>query len=343
MKRRTPPRLHRLVVVISILLFATQVIYAQTGGTIDLSWHALSSGGASANGGAVTLAGSVGQFGAGTSSGGTTTLAGGFWNSGNSGTLAVTLTNFSAAQEDDAVLVTWETASELENRGFNLYRGVDPAGPDRQLNATLIPSQSQGSPSGFIYTWEDRADLQLGTTYFYWVEDVDISGATTIHGPVSVGFAPLAVTLAGFSAVQQGDTILATWETASELDNLGFNLYRGVDPTGPDRQLNAALIPSQSPGSSGGYAYTWEDRADLLPGVTYFYWLEDVDIHGATTMHGPVSVTMQTPTAVTLSRFQAGAADTPGPAVGVLLMALLTLVVTVPLARLLALRQPKDE
>jgi hypothetical protein len=266
-----------------------------------------------------------------------------WWTLGNSGTLAVTLTNFSAAQEDDAVLVTWETASELENRGFNLYRGVDPAGPDRQLNATLIPSQSQGSPSGFIYTWEDRADLQLGTTYFYWVEDVDISGATTIHGPVSVGFAPLAVTLAGFSAVQQGDTILATWETASELDNLGFNLYRGVDPTGPDRQLNAALIPSQSPGSSGGYAYTWEDRADLLPGVTYFYWLEDVDIHGATTMHGPVSVTMQTPTAVTLSRFQAGAADTPGPAVGVLLMALLTLVVTVPLARLLALRQPKDE
>ena len=99
---------------------------------------------------------------------------------------AVTLADFSAAQTGDAVLLTWETVSELENRGFNLYRGTDPSAPDRQLNETLIPSQSQGNPGGFIYTWEDRADLAPGTTYFYWVEDVDIYGVATRHGPVSV-------------------------------------------------------------------------------------------------------------------------------------------------------------
>jgi len=66
-------------------------------------------------------------------------------------------------------MTTWETVSELENRGFNLYRGTSDAGPDRQLNETLIPSQSQGNPGGFIYTWED-------------------------HGPVSVDYgAPTAV------------------------------------------------------------------------------------------------------------------------------------------------------
>jgi hypothetical protein len=110
--------------------------------------------------------------------------------------LGVTLVDFSAVQQADAVLVTWETNSELENRGFNLYRGTSAAGPDRQLNATLIPSQSQGNPGGFIYTWDDHADLVPGTTYFYWVEDVSLSGATTLHAPVRVDFAvPTAVTL----------------------------------------------------------------------------------------------------------------------------------------------------
>jgi|GEM_PF-6662226 len=115
---------------------------------------------------------------------------------------AVTMADFSAAQTGDAVLLTWETVSELENRGFNLYRGVDPSAPDRQLNDTLIPSQSQGNPGGFIYTWEDRADLTPGTTYFYWVEDVDIYGTATRHGPVSVDYgAPTAVRVLDAGAV----------------------------------------------------------------------------------------------------------------------------------------------
>ncbi|HSN76173.1 MAG TPA: hypothetical protein VL334_13950 [Anaerolineae bacterium] len=114
---------------------------------------------------------------------------------------AVTLSDFHAAQQGDAVLVTWETASELNNRGFNLYRGTSPDGWDRQLNTALIPSQSQGSPSGFVYTWLDDVDLVPGTSYYYWLQDVDTSGAMTMHGPVSVDFTgPTAVTLSGVSA-----------------------------------------------------------------------------------------------------------------------------------------------
>ena len=65
----------------------------------------------------------------------------------------------------------------------------------------MIPSQSQGSPGGFIYTWEDRADLAPGTSYFYWVEDVDVNGATTMHGPVSVDFSvPTAVEVTDLAA-----------------------------------------------------------------------------------------------------------------------------------------------
>ncbi len=150
------------------------------------------------------------------------------WNGGStlsdftafrSGILAVTLAEFYAEQVADHVLVSWETASELGNMGFNLLRGTSPAGWDRQLNDLLIPSQSLGNPGGFVYTWEDAADLVPGTSYFYWLQDVDVNGATTLHGPVSVDFVtPTAVTLGGVSANQGLDTL--HYSTAAALSAL---------------------------------------------------------------------------------------------------------------------------
>ena len=53
------------------------------------------------------------------------------------------------------------------------------------------------------------------------------------------------------------------------------------------------------PGSPQGHAYTWTDAA-VEPGATYWYWLEDVDLSGATTLHGPISATVAESTAVRL-------------------------------------------
>lgn len=140
--------------------------------------------------------------------------------------------------------------------------------------------------------------------------------------------------LASGDGFLQGDLVLLTWETNSELNNRGFNLYRGTSSAGPDRRLNATLIPSQSQGNPSGFVYTWEDRADLVPGTAYYCWVEDVDVNGVATMHGPVNVDYTVPAAVTLSRLDSIPADgTDGPLVGTLL-ALLT-----PLAGALALRR----
>lgn len=122
----------------------------------------------------------------------------------------------------------------------------------------------------------------------------------------------LAVTLADFRAEAQSDHVLVSWETASELDNQGFNLYRSTSPDAPGQQINPALIPAQAPGSAQGVLYRWQDL-DVTAGSTYFYWLEDVDFSGATTLHGPVSVDFQAPTAVTLGGLAAGAANSPAP------------------------------
>jgi hypothetical protein len=108
--------------------------------------------------------------------------------------------------------------------------------------------------------------------------------------------APLAATLASFSAVTDGQQVLVTWETVSEIDNAGFKLYRG---TGDDWGSAALLTfaPSQAPGSSQGFSYSVSDVA-VEPGLTYWYWLEDLSLAGVATGHGPVSVTVIAPTAV---------------------------------------------
>jgi hypothetical protein len=80
--------------------------------------------------------------------------------------------------------------------------------------------------------------------------------------------------------------------------NAGFNLYRSDSAAGPLALLT--WLSSQAPGSTVGFAYSYEDRA-VQPGQTLYYFLEDVSLSGATTLHGPVSVTIQTPTAVTLA------------------------------------------
>ncbi|HSN77087.1 MAG TPA: right-handed parallel beta-helix repeat-containing protein, partial [Anaerolineae bacterium] len=109
---------------------------------------------------------------------------------------------------------------------------------------------------------------------------------------------PLAVTLASFDAQAMADHILLSWETVSEANNAGFNLYRSASPAGPDELL--AYVPSQAPGSTLGASYSFDDD-QVAAGQTWYYWLEDVDLSGATSLHGPVSATIQAPTAVTLT------------------------------------------
>lgn len=82
--------------------------------------------------------------------------------------------------------------------------------------------------------------------------------------------------------------ILIEWSTASELDTVGFNLYRSDNPEGPFEIVNASLVPSSSDPMTGG-DYEYEDRS-VIPGETYYYRLEDVDANGGTTHHGPIEV-----------------------------------------------------
>ena len=105
--------------------------------------------------------------------------------------------------------------------------------------------------------------------------------------------------------------MLVAWETLSEVDTAGFNLYRSLSEGG-ERTLLAS-VPAQGPGSPAGALYSYQDT-NVSASQAYWYWLEHVSLGGATTLAGSVSVIYQAPTAVTLSGIDAGQSPLPVPA-----------------------------
>ena len=96
---------------------------------------------------------------------------------------AVDLLYFEATGETRLITLGWETGSEIDNMGFNLYRAASPDGPRTQINPKLIPSRVPvGSPYGAVYRYLDRSLREVGT-YYYWLEAVSTSGFTNVFGP----------------------------------------------------------------------------------------------------------------------------------------------------------------
>ena len=102
------------------------------------------------------------------------------------GPTAVTLSRFEAWPIATGMHVQWETVEEVDTLGFNLYRSTTLEGSRVKLNRTLIPARNLGSPIGAVYDWNDIFWLARPRTLFYWLEDVDIHGHTTMHGPAKL-------------------------------------------------------------------------------------------------------------------------------------------------------------
>lgn len=132
------------------------------------------------------------------------------------------------------------------------------------------------------------------------------------------GFALTLLPLAwlGLSAVLiflslDNDSIEITWQTETEYNTAGFNIYRSESENGRYKKLNNAIIPASGDASSGG-TYTFVDK-DAEPDITYYYQLEDIEYDGAAKTHPPV------------------AASTPDPEWLLLSLALLSLFISVSL------------
>ncbi|MCP4624782.1 MAG: hypothetical protein GY850_14820, partial [bacterium] len=100
---------------------------------------------------------------------------------------------------------------------------------------------------------------------------------------------PTLVELSTFDAVKTRGRVAVTWETAAEIDNAGFNIYRSDSEDGNYHKVNANLIPAKGSASSGTF-YRFNDTT-LTGRKNVWYKLEDVDLSGVATIHGPIKTT----------------------------------------------------
>jgi uncharacterized repeat protein (TIGR01451 family) len=136
------------------------------------------------------------------------------------------------------------------------------------------------------------------TPYSLAVNSVIVNSATpdpaTTNNTASVSVAiegPTSVKVNSFSASRSTKGVLLAWNTGGEIHNLGFNVYRDVN--GQKTQLNpsliagSALLMREALEQHAAKSYGWIDPS---PTVGAEYWLEDVDLNGTRTMHGPTSL-----------------------------------------------------
>lgn len=95
----------------------------------------------------------------------------------------IKLSNFTAIPKSGKVLIQWTTDSEIDNAGFNIYRAASENGEYVKINESLI--SAEGSPTqGAFYDFTDT-NVQNRKTYYYKLEDIDLNGNSTMHGPVT--------------------------------------------------------------------------------------------------------------------------------------------------------------
>jgi len=147
--------------------------------------------------------------------------------------------------------------------------------------------------------WEASAPLDQGSYELnvhtqVWDDGESQTSAVLDRGiPLIIDCDPTAITLPSSSITVEASSgrVTLSWETATEFDNAGFNLYRATGEAGPWVQVNDVLIAAQGDPVSGAI-YSFMDR----PGYGAFYYqLEDMNYAGVGTLHEPLLVELGSP------------------------------------------------
>lgn len=123
-------------------------------------------------------------------------------------------------------------------------------------------------------------------------DDESASYGQVLFQPFLTEDQSLPVELESFRALAANGFVKLVWITQSEVDNLGYYVYKSKQRDGEYIKLNNAIIKGAG-NSTMQHEYSFTDR-NIVEGETYYYMLEDVDTFGKQTKHGPISVTITT-------------------------------------------------
>lgn len=132
------------------------------------------------------------------------------------------------------------------------------------------------------------ADFSNTATVTQTETDRDLSNNSDTY--TIIVLAPTAIEMFELDAIQTTKGVTVTWQTTMEADNLGFDVYRSV-AGGALQKVNEHLIHGSAfiKGNRNTDGRTYRFRDTNVPSGFVQYYVEDVDIRGVRTMHGPVT------------------------------------------------------
>jgi hypothetical protein len=187
-----------------------------------------------------------------------------------------------------------------EDDGINFYVKLNSDGTwtIKYKTGTQLSDEAAVTPANYSdgsATSSSADETYSGTDYKYsgWIYAHNTGGSEkAFFDNFGIGTIDqsLPVILSGFRAQSVDGSVLLQWTTESEIDNLGFNLYRSLTPEGEFIRLNETIIPGAG-NSSSRQIYEYTDK-NVIRQLTYWYQLEDVSLGGQATRHVPISVTV---------------------------------------------------
>ncbi|GGF16589.1 T9SS type A sorting domain-containing protein [Hymenobacter cavernae] len=157
---------------------------------------------------------------------------------GTAAPLPVALTSFTAARQGADAVLTWATAQEENNAGFQVQVSAD--GSSFRTLTTIKP-KAPNSSTGYTYHYTDKEVGKTGTRY-YRLRQLDTDGTESFYGPQAVEFADLAaaalsaspnpfsseVTLTAQSSVRGTATLRLTDMNGRTVREQALTLEKGV-------------------------------------------------------------------------------------------------------------------
>jgi len=171
---------------------------------------------------------------------------------------------------------------------------LDPS-DDPNLNLIAVDTigpVAMGAFAAASVEWDVTGYQQVDTPLY-------ILPAANDYGECALDFAQSDVTvpvrLAEFSAEPGDGRVRLNWITETEVNHLGFRLYRSENFFAAREQIGPALIPGAGGASFGRRSYEYFDE-DARNGTPFFYWLAMVDTAGREQMSPVASAVPQSRT-----------------------------------------------
>jgi hypothetical protein len=188
---------------------------------------------------------------------------------------AIRMGSATAARTKRGVTVTWKTGYEVDNLGFEVYREL--GGERTKVTTKSIAGSALLVPQGFgtvgqSYVWTDDSPQALDRDVSYWIEDIDLNGKRTLHGPIFPVAQKPAKTQSEAGAVGAGQERAAgapavepsPEQTSSEIAPANSRLLEDLtsaptprEPVAEDVSADATRVRQQNgPVYSGGWIGT---------------------------------------------------------------------------------------